>query len=113
MIDEFGGIDGVADGGLLESAVSSPAAGFGDSDVYKTIPEKAAVLLYSLCKNHPFLDGNKRVAAASCEVFLLLNGFELSIDNDRFGDIVIAVADSSLDRETLISEFSTYATPCP
>ena len=101
VLADHGGLDGVRDVGMVQSAVAQPLQGFGDADLYPDLPSKAAALLFSLCMNHPFTDGNKRVAAAGCETFLLLNGYSLSLDNDEFASLVLAVADGSVSREEL------------
>lgn len=76
QIEQYGGIDGVRDSGLLESAVFRPQIGY-----YNNVAEEAAALMESLANNHPFLDGNKRVAFACAHVFLLLNGYDLGADS--------------------------------
>jgi death on curing protein len=63
--------------GLAESAIAAPRAGFGDTDVYPTLLEKAAVLLERLARNHPLPDGNKRTAFLLTEIFLEINGSAL------------------------------------
>ena len=73
-IARFGGSDGVRNSALLESAVAAPQASFGGKPPYRDLFEVAAAHLYYLCRNHPFLDGNKRAALDSCIVFLRLNG---------------------------------------
>ncbi len=73
-----GGIAGVANLGALDSAVAQPRMMFGGNELYPTIVEKAAGLCFFLIKNHAFLDGNKRIGHAAMEVFLVLNGFEIS-----------------------------------
>jgi death-on-curing protein len=75
LIDNYGGTHGVRDKGLLESAVFRPQIGY-----YNNIVEEAAALMESLANNHPFLDGNKRVAFAAAHTFLLLNGHDLEVD---------------------------------
>jgi death on curing protein len=72
QIDNYGGAHGHRDNGLLESAVFRPQIGY-----YNTIAEEAAALMESLANNHPFLDGNKRVAFAAAHTFLLVNGYDL------------------------------------
>jgi death on curing protein len=72
QIDNYGGAHGTRDKGLLESAVFRPQVGY-----YNTIAEEAAALMESLANNHPFLDGNKRVAFAAAHTFLLVNGCDL------------------------------------
>lgn len=61
LIKQTGGIDGVRDGGLLDSALNAPFQSFDGEDIYKTIQAKAARLGFSLVNNHPFIDGNKRI----------------------------------------------------
>ena len=73
-IEKFGGADGVRELALLESGVAAPQASFGGKSPYKNIAEVAAAYLFYLCKNHPFVDGNKRAALGACIVFLRLNG---------------------------------------
>mgnify|MGYP001559292244 FL=1 len=77
VIDETGGAHGVRDIGLLQSAVSRPQATFSGNDLYPDIISKAAALMESLARNHPFLDGNKRTAISATGVFLALNGLRL------------------------------------
>jgi death-on-curing protein len=77
VLAQAGGLSGVRDLSALESALSQPKASAGGADAYPSLVEKAAALCYSLCSNHPFIDGNKRVAHAAMEVFLVLNGREI------------------------------------
>jgi death-on-curing protein len=72
QIDNYGGALGIRDKGLLESAVFRPQVGY-----YNNIAEEAGALMESLANNHPFLDGNKRVAFAAAHTFLLVNGCDL------------------------------------
>lgn len=74
LIAETGGLDGIRDEGLLESALNSPFQTFDDVPLYKTIEAKAARLGYSLVNNHPFIDGNKRTGMMAMLLFLELNG---------------------------------------
>jgi death-on-curing protein len=76
QIEQYGGLDGIRDRGLLESAVFRPQTGY-----YNSLAEEAAALMESLANNHPFLDGNKRVAFAATHTFLLVNGFDLAVDS--------------------------------
>lgn len=77
LIGRFGGKDGVRDLGLLESALMRPQTGY-----YKTLSLEAAALLQSLCQNHSFIDGNKRVAFATTAIFLRMNGYRLKMNPD-------------------------------
>ena len=98
-IARFGGSDGVRDTALLESAVAAPQASFGGKSPYRDLAEVAAGYLYYLCRNHPFVDGNKRAALGSCIVFLRLNGVEPRPDGPEWEDLVLAIAAGVLDRE--------------
>ena len=69
-----GGMAGVRDLGLLESAIAMPQAMFDGEYLHRGLAAMAAALLYHLCQNHPFIDGNKRVAAFSAVLFLAVNG---------------------------------------
>jgi death-on-curing protein len=99
VIARFGGLDGVREPALLESAVAAPQAGFGGESPYSDLVEVAAAYLFYLCKNHPFLDGNKRVALGACVVFLRLNGIEPQIDGPEWEKLILAVASSEIDRD--------------
>lgn len=77
LIDEFGGHHGVRDLGALESALIRPQLGY-----YDTIQQQAAAMIESLANNHPFVDGNKRIAFFGADVFLRLNGYFLDCDSE-------------------------------
>lgn len=99
VLAAFGGAAGTRDQALLESAVATPQATFGGRSVYQDAVEIAAAYLFFLCRNHPFIDDNKRVSLASCLVFLRLNGFEPPQDSDAWEELVLDVAASRLDRD--------------
>jgi len=98
-IGRFGGSNGVRDVPLLESAVAAPQASFGGSSPYQDLAEVAAAYLFYLCKNHPFIDGNKRAALGACVVFLRLNGVEPRADGPEWEELTLAVAASEIDRD--------------
>jgi death on curing protein len=98
-IAQFGGSDGVREHALLESAVAAPQASFGGKSPYKDLAEVAAAYLYYLCKNHPFIDGNKRTALGACIVFLRLNGIEPQPDGPEWEELTLGVASGALDRD--------------
>ncbi|HRQ90102.1 MAG TPA: type II toxin-antitoxin system death-on-curing family toxin [Bacteroidia bacterium] len=97
-IAQFGGSDGLRDRPMLESAVAAPQASFGGASPFKDVVEVAAAYLFYLCGNHPFIDGNKRVALGSCLVFLRLNGYEPVPDNEDWETLTLAVAAGVLNR---------------
>jgi len=81
LIAETGGGHGVRDIGLLKSAITCPMATFDGVDLYSDLFLKTAALMASLAQNHPFVDGNKRIAITSASMFLLQNGRFLSTTN--------------------------------
>jgi death-on-curing protein len=103
IIEAAGGAAGVRDLGALESAVAQPKAAFADRDLHRTLIEKAAALCFSLAQNHPFVDGNKRVAHAAMETFLLLNGSELNAPVHEQEQLMLRLARGELLREELVT----------
>lgn len=102
LIREFGGIDGIRDEGLLESALAAPFQTFGGEPVYPSLQAKAAQLGFGLIRNHPFVDGNKRIGAHTMLVFLAVNGIELRYEQQELIDIVLSVAAGQIDRRGLL-----------
>jgi death on curing protein len=102
-IAQFGGSEGVRDLALLESAVAAPQAILGGKSPYKDIIELAAAYLFYLCRNHPFIDGNKRTALGACIVFLRLNRIDPVPDNPAWEHLTLDVAASKIDRDTATS----------
>ena len=89
LIRQFGGSDGVRDVGLLEAALFRPQTGY-----YSDIIEEAAALLESLAVNHPFIDGNKRVAFAVTDVFLRINSYEINSTSQKSYSELISLFDA-------------------
>lgn len=98
-IQQFGGSDGVREIALLESALGAPQATSAGNSPYQDLTEVAAAYLFYLCRNHPFIDDNKRTALGACIVFLRLNGMEPNADGQEWEDLTIAVASSLIDRD--------------
>lgn len=101
VVKRTGGSSGVRDIGLVESAVYRPQASFDAKDLYKTVFDKAAALLQSLLKNHPFIDGNKRTALTSSGLFLRLNGYKLINAKKEEVEFAIRVDNQHLDIEEI------------
>lgn len=99
ILANTGGVSGILNQGLLESAITQPQMIFGGQELYVTLPEKAAALGFSLINNHPFLDGNKRTGHAAIEVFLILNGFEINASVEEQEKIILQVASGEMTRE--------------
>jgi len=93
---------GLRDRGLLESAVSAPFQTFGGQDLYPTLFDKAAQLLYGLNKNHSFVDGNKRIAVHAMLVFLLINDIRIEYTQADIVTLSLAVADDKATPEDII-----------
>jgi death on curing protein len=101
LLHQTGGSAGIRDLGGLQSALAQPRATFDGRDLHPTIVQKAAALAFSLALNHPFVDGNKRVAHAAMEVFLQLNGWELVGTVDEQERLMLDLADGQIPREQL------------
>lgn len=97
-VRQFGGSEGIRDAALLESAVGAPQASFGGKSPYKDLAEVAAAYLFHLCRNHPFIDGNKRTVLGACIVFLRLNGIQPKADGPDWEELTFAVASGAIDR---------------
>jgi len=91
VISETGGSHGLRDIGLLQSAVARPNATFDGEELYSSTFEKAAALMHSLIKNHPFIDGNKRVGVLSAIVFLNNNNIIIEAGNDDLINFTLSV----------------------
>ncbi len=101
LIRETGGSPGLRDEGLLGSALSAPFQSFSGEDAYPSLQQKAARLCFGLVKNHPFIDGNKRIGAHAMLVFLALNGINLNYTQDELVDITLRLASGETGYEDL------------
>ena len=99
VLAEFGGSGGIRDEGLLHSAVAAPQATLGGESPFADLAEVAAAYLFYICRNHPFIDGNKRTAMTAAIVFLRLNSIEPVPDSDKWEALLLDVAGSGLDRD--------------
>jgi death-on-curing protein len=97
----FGGPSGLRDAGLLLSAMGNVEATFGGAFLHESIFEMAAAYLYGICRNHPFLDGNKRTAAAASLIFLDMNRIEIDADEEEFYRLVIGVAEGRVSKASV------------
>jgi len=102
QLDAFGGIDGIRDQGLLESAVMTPQASFGGEYPHSFPFEMAGAYAFNIAENQPFLDGNKRTALSAAMVFLEDNGYEFIVDDDMtLYRAMISIAERKLDKYDL------------
>ena len=105
----FGGASGVRDFNLLQSAMGTPSVTFDGQLLHDTVYEMAAAYLYSICRNHPFVDGNKRTAVSCALTFLALNGVVIDADEDEFYDLVIGVAEGRVSKSAIAMFFERNA----
>jgi death on curing protein len=99
VIEQSGGAQGIPDRGALESALAQPHMTFDGEELYPSIIEKAAALGLSVIKNHPFVDGNKRIGHAAMETFLVLNGYEISASVDEQEHVILQVITGAMVRQ--------------
>lgn len=101
VLQAHGGSAGIRDESLLDSAVAAPQATMMGQPMFREPIEVAAAYLFYLCRNHPFIDGNKRTALATCLVFLSENGYlsQEKLDADVWEQLVLDVAASRIDRD--------------
>jgi death-on-curing protein len=109
QIRRYGGSAGVRDLGLLESALAMPRAGTRDQYFHADLYEMAAAYLFHIVKNHPFVDGNKRVGATAAFVFLKLNGLTLKAPGEAFEELVLSVAEGQADKPLVARFFRKHA----
>jgi death-on-curing protein len=101
LVSAFGGTLAVREKGLLESAVARPTMTFDGEDLYPDLAAKAAALMHSLVMNHPFVDGNKRIGAASAELFVECNGSVILASDEEFETLTLALARGAVAVEAL------------
>ncbi|HVG25464.1 MAG TPA: type II toxin-antitoxin system death-on-curing family toxin [Thermoanaerobaculia bacterium] len=104
----FGGSSGTRDLGLLESALGNVQATFGGEYLHQSIYEMGAAYLYGICRNHPFIDGNKRTAAAAALTFLDYNRIEIEATEDELYDLVIGVAEGRVTKDDVALFFERH-----
>lgn len=101
LISKTGGMDGVRDANLLDSALKAPFQTYGGNDLYPDILDKASQLCYSLIENHPFADGNKRIGVHLTLLFLKLNNIELRYSQQELIDFGLGVASGKLNKDDI------------
>jgi death-on-curing protein len=101
LIAETGGLGGVRDLGMLESAVGRPTASFDNKDLYPDLFAKAAALMTSLINDHPFVDGNKRTGIAAAVLFLRINGYNFSASPKDLEKKTLLVAQDRMSLEEI------------
>jgi len=108
IIEETGGSHGIRDISLLQSAVARPESSFDGKDLYTDLVTKAASLMHSIIKNHPFVDGNKRTAITSASIFLLRNGFRVNASNRELERFTLNVASKDVELNEIAEWFKKH-----
>jgi death-on-curing protein len=106
----FGGSSGIRDLGLLESTMGSVEATYAGALLHETVFAMAAAYLHGICRNHPFLDGNKRTAVAAALTFLEMNAVEVDANEDAFYDLVIGVVEGRFSKAAVAVFLEKHAT---
>jgi death on curing protein len=109
LIAETGGAHGVLNLGLLQLAVARPQASFDGHDLYPNLLSKAAALLESLIGNHAFMDGNKRTAITSASLFLRINGYRLTANNQELEDFTLQCAQHLVSLDQIFMWFESQS----
>jgi len=99
QIKRFGGEEGIRDAGLLESAIAQPRASFGGRWLHRTLYQMAAAYAFHICKNHPFLDGNKRTSMVTALVFLEINGIILLDPKEWLPEAIERIAKNEMNKD--------------
>lgn len=112
-VQEFGGSAEIASIARLESAVAAPRQTMFGQDLYPDLFSKAAILVYGLIKNHPFVDGNKRTGLFALFEFLERNGYTIVASNDDLYQFTIDIATSKLGKEQIEAWLREHVVPLP
>ena len=108
LIVATGGSPGLRDMGLLESAVFGCKQTFDGEDIYPTVIEKAARMAYSICKNHPFIDGNKRVSVTALLAILRMNNISVRFTQHELISLGLGIADGNLDYGDIVAWVNSH-----
>lgn len=102
-IDLYGGNSGIRDEGYLQSALERPFSTFGGEDLYTNAFQKAAAILESILKNHPFIDGNKRTGFFTCGSILMSYNWRIVTNNTEAYDFVVKVASTHMEFDEIVT----------
>ena len=101
LIEKTGGMDGIRDAQLLDSALKVPFQTFEGNNLYPDILDKASQLCYSLIENHPFVDGNKRIGVHLMLLFLKLNNIEVNYSQQELVDFGLDIASGKMSKNDI------------
>ena len=111
LIEETGGSHGIRDIALLQSAVARPMVTFESNDLYPDIFSKAAALMHSIIKNHPFVDGNKRTAITAASLFLTRNKHQITAANKELERFALKAASTNIELEEIAGGLRKHSKP--
>lgn len=101
IIGLYGGILGIRDEGLLNSALEQPGATFDGAYLHDSLAKMAAAYGFHLCQNHPFIDGNKRIALMAMDAFLQINGYEIIAPEKEVYEVIMKLASGNITKAEL------------
>lgn len=110
QINNYGGSEAIRDIDLLKSSAAMPQASYGGTFLHTDIFEIAAAYMFHIVQNHPFIDGNKRVGAATSIIFLYLNGYALDASEDYLYNLVMQVAQGQVTKSEIALFLKEYST---
>ena len=110
LVDKFGGSLGIRDQGALESALARPFGTFDHVNLYPSPEEKSAALIESIIKNHPFIDGNKRIGYVLMRLTLLNEGMDILATEEEKYEFVIEIASGKIDYESILNWIKIHLT---
>ena len=105
----YGGMNGVRERGLLDSALAQPMASFGGQYLHTDLYQMAAAYLYHLALNHAFIDGNKRIATAATLLFLEINGLMVEASDDELVNLVLETAQGNRTKQEIADFFRLHS----
>ena len=108
LIETSGGSSGIRDEGMLDSALKTPLQTFDENELFPSVLDKAARLAFGLIKNHPFIDGNKRIGTHVMLIFLALNNIMLSYKDEELIDIILKVASGKANENDLYTRIKNH-----
>lgn len=111
LIDRYGGTTGLRDENLLDSAIEQPKITFDGAFLHESLYEMAAAYGFHLCMNHPFLDGNKRIALVAIDVFLQRNGYEMIASEEETYEIMMKLSTGQLTKDALANWLKANSEP--
>lgn len=110
QIEKYGGAYGITDNNILLSVVANPQRQFGKRELYKGITSKVAIFVYTMIKNHPFLDGNKRTAFVGGRVFLRINGYDVKSIKDYY-NLISKIGKNEFSMREVFNWFEKFVIP--